>query len=92
MAGAVQAFKLVAIDKLRLDDQAEAARRTAESERATREVEKAEEARQDHIAIEALGAGLWGGLRAAISSGSSIRPSPPKRRDCVTTSMRLWIN
>ena len=58
MAEAVEAFRLVAIDKLRLDDNAEAARRAAESERAARELDKAREARQDHFAIEALGQGL----------------------------------
>ena len=55
MARAVLVFKEAAIAKLRLEDEAETARRSAESERAAREAEKAEEARQDQFAIELLG-------------------------------------
>ena len=58
MARAVLVFKEAAIAKLRLEDEAETARRSAESERAAREAEKAEEARQDQFAIESLGQGL----------------------------------
>jgi methyl-accepting chemotaxis protein len=58
MAGAVQVFKDAAIEKIRLEDEAAANRRAAEEERAQREREKAAEAEQDRIAIEALGTAL----------------------------------
>ena len=58
MAAAVQVFKDAAIEKLRLERQAEQQRQTAEAERAQREREKAEEAAQDAQAIGALGDGL----------------------------------
>ena len=58
MAAAVLAFKQAAIEKARLEAEAVAQRRLGEEERAAREVEKAEEARQDQMAIEALGDGL----------------------------------
>jgi methyl-accepting chemotaxis protein len=58
MATAVQSFKDAAIEKLRLEAEAEDSRRRAEEERAARAAEKAEEERQDLIAITALGEGL----------------------------------
>ncbi|PSJ59233.1 chemotaxis protein, partial [Mesorhizobium soli] len=58
MATAVQSFKDAAIEKIRLETEAETARQRAEEERAARAAEKAEEERQSQIAISALGEGL----------------------------------
>ncbi len=58
MAAAVQVFKDAAVEKLRLEREAEAQRRAAETERAERDREKAEAAEQDAVVIEALGEGL----------------------------------
>jgi len=58
MGRAVLVFKEAAIAKSRLESEADTARLSAEGERAAREAEKAEEAHQDHFAIEALGRGL----------------------------------
>ncbi len=58
MAQAVAAFKQAAVEKLQLEAEAVAQRHLADAERAARDVEKAEEMRQDCIAIEALGDGL----------------------------------
>jgi methyl-accepting chemotaxis protein len=51
MAGAVQVFKGAAIEKIRLEREAEDQRRVAEQERVQREREKADEAAQDAHAI-----------------------------------------
>ncbi len=58
MAKAVLTFKEAAIEKLRLEAAAIEQRRLAEEERDRREAEKADEIRQDQMAIEALGDGL----------------------------------
>jgi methyl-accepting chemotaxis protein len=58
MATAVQSFKDAAIEKLRLEAEAEDSRRRAEEEREARAAAKAEEDRQDQVAIDALGEGL----------------------------------
>jgi methyl-accepting chemotaxis protein len=58
MAEAVLTFKNAAIEKLRLETEAEETRKRTEEERATRAAQKAEEDRQDLVAITALGEGL----------------------------------
>ncbi|MFI5014634.1 MAG: methyl-accepting chemotaxis protein [Hyphomicrobiales bacterium] len=58
MADAVLSFKRAAIEKVRLEADAVEQRRVAEEQRAAREAEKADEARQDQMAITALGDGL----------------------------------
>jgi methyl-accepting chemotaxis protein len=58
MARAVQTFKDAAIEKVRLERDAAQQRQQAETERAARELEKAEEARQAQATIEGLAQGL----------------------------------
>jgi len=58
MASAVQTFKEAAIEKVRLEAEAAETRRRAEDEAALRAAQKAEEDRQDMVAISALGHGL----------------------------------
>ena len=58
MAAAVQVFKDAAIEKIRLEREAEDQRRVAEQERVQREREKADEAAQDAHAISELGKAL----------------------------------
>ncbi len=58
MAGAVETFKANAIAKQQLEKETEAARLSAEAERAAREAEKAEEARQAQATITALAEAL----------------------------------
>ena len=58
MASAVQTFKEAAIEKVRLEAEAAETRRRAEEEAALRAAQKAEEDRQDMVAISALGHGL----------------------------------
>jgi methyl-accepting chemotaxis protein len=58
IAKAVQSFKHAAIEKLRLEEAAARERRSADAERAEREAEKAEEARNDQLAVGALGDAL----------------------------------
>ena len=58
MARAVQTFKDAAIEKVRLERDAAQQREQAETERAARELEKAEEARQAQATIAALAQGL----------------------------------
>ena len=58
MARAVQVFKDAAIEKGRLEMQAEGANRVAEQGRASREAEKAAEQRQLQFAIDQLGEGM----------------------------------
>ena len=64
MGQAILGFRDAAIDKIRLEAEAVAARQQADMERAANEAEKAEAAREDAIAIGALGAGL-----SAIAQG-----------------------
>ncbi|SEE00345.1 methyl-accepting chemotaxis sensory transducer with Cache sensor [Rhizobiales bacterium GAS191] len=58
MAQAVQVFKDAAIEKTRLEADAETTHRHAEEARAAHEAEKAEEARQLQFATDALGEGM----------------------------------
>jgi methyl-accepting chemotaxis protein len=58
MASAVQTFKEAAIEKVRLEAEAAETRRRVEEDNAARAAQKAEEDRQDHVAIVALGNGL----------------------------------
>ena len=58
MAAAVQTFKEAAIEKVRLEAEAADTRRRVEEDNAARAAQKAEEDRQDHVAIVALGNGL----------------------------------
>ncbi|ATQ44427.1 methyl-accepting chemotaxis protein [Caulobacter mirabilis] len=58
MAAAVQVFKDAAIEKVRLEEEAEGQRRQAEVDRLERERLKAIEEEQDRIAISALGEAL----------------------------------
>jgi methyl-accepting chemotaxis protein len=58
MARAILVLKDAAIAKVRLESEAEAARKAAEETRAAQEAESVEQARQDHFAVEALGRGL----------------------------------
>ena len=58
MARTVLVFKEAAITKAKLESEAAAARLAVDAERAAREAEKTEEARQDLFAIEALAQGL----------------------------------
>ena len=58
MARAVLVLKDAAIAKVRLESEAETARKAAEETRMAREAESAAQAQQDHVAVEALGRGL----------------------------------
>ncbi|WP_378944775.1 methyl-accepting chemotaxis protein [Mesorhizobium sp. ANAO-SY3R2] len=58
MASAVQTFKDAAIEKIRLEAEAEATRQHIEDERAAQAARKAEEDRQDQLVIAALAEGL----------------------------------
>jgi methyl-accepting chemotaxis protein len=58
MAQAVQVFKDAALEKIRLEAQADGANRSAEEGRAARETEKAAEAQLLQFAIEQLGEGM----------------------------------
>jgi methyl-accepting chemotaxis protein len=58
MGNAVSTLRAAAIEKLRLESEAVAQREAAEQERALREAEKAEEARQAQAIIESLAGGL----------------------------------
>jgi len=58
MAEAVEVFRVAAIEKLRLDAEAEAARRALEAERAARDAREADQRRQLEQAVATLGAGL----------------------------------
>lgn len=58
IARAVQVFKDAAIEKLRVEAQAVELREGAEADRNRTEAEKAREAREDHVAVSALAAGL----------------------------------
>ncbi len=58
MAQAVQVFKDAALEKIRLEAQADGANRRAEEGRAARETEKAAEAQQLQLAIDQLGEGM----------------------------------
>ena len=58
MAAAVEVFRVAAIDKLKLDAEAEAARRALDAERAAREARDADQRRQLQHAVATLGAGL----------------------------------
>ena len=58
IAKAVQVFKDAALDKLRVEAQAVELREGAEADRSRTEAEKAREAKEDHIAVSALAAGL----------------------------------
>jgi methyl-accepting chemotaxis protein len=58
MAAAVEVFRVAAIDKQKLDAEADAARRALDAERAAREARDAEQRRQLQQAVAALGAGL----------------------------------
>src|SRR5690606_32002449 len=64
IARAVLVFKDAAIEKLRIEGDAEDARRSNESERERSESEKAREAGEIHAAITALASGL-----AALADG-----------------------
>ncbi len=58
MAAAVENFKAAAIEKRRMDAEAEAARSLLEAERATRERHEADQRAQAEQAVTSLGAGL----------------------------------
>jgi methyl-accepting chemotaxis protein len=58
MAAAVEVFRVAAIEKLRLDAEAAAARRALDAERAEREARDADQRRQLEQAVATLGAGL----------------------------------
>ena len=58
MAQAVQVFKDAAIEKLRVEAQSIEIRQGADAERTRTEADKAREAEEDHIAVNALAAGL----------------------------------
>jgi methyl-accepting chemotaxis protein len=58
MAATVAVFRTNAIDRMRIAQQAEAARSMSESERVEREAEKANEAANLHRAVKALGGAL----------------------------------
>jgi methyl-accepting chemotaxis protein len=58
MAGAVQMFKDAAIEKIRLTEEAAAARRTSQTERESNERARAESARQQAMVVESVAAGL----------------------------------
>jgi methyl-accepting chemotaxis protein len=58
MAQAVQVFKDGALEKIRLEAQAIEMREGTETDRLRTEAEKAREAREDHVAVTALAAGL----------------------------------
>ncbi len=58
MAAAVEAFKIAAIEKRRVDAEAEASRSALEAERSTRERREAEQHAKAQQAVAALGAGL----------------------------------
>ncbi|RST87566.1 HAMP domain-containing protein [Aquibium carbonis] len=58
MAKAVQVFKDAALEKIRLEAQAIEMRQGTEADRLRTEAEKALEAREDHVAVTALAAGL----------------------------------
>jgi len=58
MAAAVAVFRTNAIDRMRIEQQAEANRSMSESERLEREAEKANEAANLHRAVKALGGAL----------------------------------
>ena len=58
MAAAVEVFRVAAIEKTRLDAEAEAARRALDGERAAREARDADQRRQLEQAVATLGAGL----------------------------------
>ena len=64
MARAVQVFKDAAIEKLRIEGEADRIRSMTDSERQRHEAEAARVAEEDRVAIEALGRGL-----AALASG-----------------------
>ncbi|WP_162245671.1 methyl-accepting chemotaxis protein, partial [Brevundimonas sp. Root1279] len=65
MGRAIIAFRDAAIEKVRLENEAVAARAAADAERARNEAEKAREAEEDRVAITALGEGL-----AAMAGGN----------------------
>jgi methyl-accepting chemotaxis protein len=58
MAGAVQTFKDAAIEKTRLEADAESQRRQVEAERAANEAARAEAARQQQAVVDSLAQGL----------------------------------
>jgi methyl-accepting chemotaxis protein len=58
MGEALNAFKLAAIEKARVEAEAEAARRTADAERAQRDAERARAAEEAQATIDALGKAL----------------------------------
>ncbi len=58
MAATVAIFRENAIERARLEEQTEATRSNAESERARQEIEKASEARNVQFALQSLGNGL----------------------------------
>ena len=58
MAAAVEVFRVAAIDKRKLDAEAEAARQALDAERAAREARDADQRRQLQQAVATLGAGL----------------------------------
>ncbi|SED68704.1 methyl-accepting chemotaxis protein [Rhizobiales bacterium GAS188] len=73
MARSVQVFKDAAVEKTRLEAQAETTHRQSEEARAAHEADKAEEARQLQFAADALGEGM-----AHLASGDlAIRLETP---------------
>ncbi|MDG2520206.1 methyl-accepting chemotaxis protein [Caulobacter segnis] len=58
MAGAVLSFKEAALEKIALEARSEADRNLSESERAAREADKARQAKEDAVAVDALGQAL----------------------------------
>ncbi len=58
MAAAVAVFRTNAIERIRLEEQAESDRNLSETERAAREQQKAAEARDLQLAVQSLGDGL----------------------------------
>jgi methyl-accepting chemotaxis protein len=58
MAGAVMIFRNAAVANARLEEQAIQQRQQAEEERSARDAEREEQARQSHLAVATIGAGL----------------------------------
>jgi len=67
MAGAVQTFKEAGIEKVRLEEQAVAARRAADEERARNEAERAAAAKQQAFVVSSVADGL-----AKLSDGDLV--------------------
>ncbi len=58
MTDAMRSFRQAALDKRRIEAEADGLREEAEAQRATRDAERAEEARADQVVVASLGDGL----------------------------------